>query len=135
MSLLCLILSKRSLSSTFLVPQVGEPKRQRTLANISASEYFVDRMAKGGNVESNLTSQEKSRAELVMNWFKRMATPEEKKKLLPQKKTGGGGTYLEPEAIRRAIANTLDDLCQSRLEKEFKAYGLDVPKNLQSQRW
>jgi len=126
------ILSKRPFSS-FLVPQVGESKKQRTLANVLASEYFVDSMAKGGNVESNLTSQEKSRAELVMNWFKRMATPEEKKKLLPQKKTGGGGTYLEPEAIRRAIANTLDDLCQSRLEKEFEAYGLEVPKGLRSQ--
>lgn len=112
-----------------LIPHVAgaaEPKPAvMALSNAVAGDFYANCLARGGGL-AGLSKQDKSRVELVLDWFNAMATNDEKLALKPAK----AGHAIPSEGERRRIAARLQKLVIARLSEGFVAAGEKVPREL-----
>jgi hypothetical protein len=98
---------------------------QETMSTRGAGEFFQSCMAKGGTLPP-MDIKEKQGGNMCLNWFKSMATAEERTVLSPPTKAN----VVPDEGERRRIVTNLTLLVASRLGAAFTDNKLEVPSTL-----
>ena len=95
--------------------------KEYKFAGLLASQFFLDCMMNGGNLPGRVSTQNISRGQLCLDWFKRMSTAEERGLLLSRPLNIGAAQKL----VAHIAALVID-----RLIIGYKGLSLEVPKIL-----
>ena len=98
------------------------PTATKKISDSTAPDFYLECCRLGGNVPSTLTTADRRRGRLVLDWFDAMATPQERADLRSSKVNDGD---------KRRLVMMLDELVAARLRLAFDAAKLPVPLPLQ----
>ena len=118
-----------------VLARLMQPPKPATVKGVTSSKLYLDTMRNGG-LPTGLQSSDRTRAQLVVDWFNAMATQDEKDLL--RKPTAEAGSADDDvaqqnrndDAERRRIVIELNNVISHRLRQAFNDAGLQMPKPL-----